>query len=312
VGRITNLYLYPLTFFEYLQAIKQPLPPKNISPAKHQFYCKLFRDYLLVGGMPKSIQSFLTTQKYFVKTTLEDLQITFSNDIRKYARHINQQKYLELILGEGPKSAGTVFRYEGFGGSTYKSREISAAFTTISGTLLLHQVPSLNSTVLPLTPKLNRPKKLIWLDLGIVNHVGGVTPQSITTTYQGKLMEQYVGQTLITLGIKKLYFWARDRDEGSAEVDFCFQLDNKIIAIEVKSGNSQQMKSLYSLGNIDPSVTLVRISWDPLAIEAHRHGDKNYTIISIPFYLVDNIFEILSKVERNSKFTSRPKLIRDN
>jgi len=298
VGRITNRYLYPLTFFEYLLAMGHPLPPQTLSPAKHEFYSIIFRDYLLVGGMPEAVDVFTRTHKYLgVKTALEDLQITFLDDICKYARHIDQQKYLELILFEGPKSAGAVFRYDGFGGSTYKSREISAGFSTIENALLLHQVKSLNSTVLPLTPKLNRPKKLLWLDMGIVNHVSNVSKELVTTTYQGKLMEQYVGQTLIALGIKELFFWARDRDEGSAEVDFCFQLGGRVFAIEVKSGNSHQFKSLFSLANIDSSVTLIRISWDRFSLESHHHNGRDYQILSIPFYLVDRLFKIISKVE---------------
>lgn len=294
VGRVTNKYLYPLTFFEYLWAVDQPLPPQTLTSAKHEFYSNLFKDYLLVGGMPEAVAAFSHAHKYLdVKNVLEDLQITFMDDVHKYARHIDQQKYLELILSEGPKAAGTVFRYDGFGGSTYKSREISAGFTTIENTLLLHQVKSLNSTVLPLTPKLNRAKKLLWLDMGIVNHANNVSKELITTSYQGRLMEQCVGQTLLSIGIKDLFFWARDRDEGSAEVDFCFQLNDKVIVIEVKSGNSQQMKSLFSLADIDPSVTLVRISWDPLGLESHHHGEKNYKILSVPFYLVDRIMELI-------------------
>lgn len=296
VGRVTNRYLYPLTFFEYLLATGQPLPPKKVSPAKHQFYSLLFRDYLLIGGMPESIQSYLPDHKYLdVKHVLEDLQTTFLDDIHKYARHTEQQKYLELILSEGPKSAGTIFRYDGFGGSTYKSRGMSEAFNTVENTMLLRQIRALNSTTLPPIPKLNRPKKLLWLDLGIVNYINSVTPQLITTTYQGKLMEQFVGQTLIALGIKELFFWARDRDEGSAEVDFCFQSGDNIVALEVKSGNSHQMKSLFSLADRDPTATLVRISWDPLNLEKHRYNNKNYQILSIPFYLLDRILGLVYK-----------------
>ena len=39
----------------------------------------------------------------------------------------------------------------------------------------------------------------------------------------------------------------KNKDEGSAEVDFCFQYKDKIVAIEVKSGATKEMKSLFSM-----------------------------------------------------------------
>jgi len=57
--------------------------------------------------------------------------------------------------------------------------------------------------------------------------------------------------------------------------------------MEIKSGNVSQMKSLFSLGSIDPTVSLVRVSWDDLKNETWKFSGKEYKVLSIPFYLID-------------------------
>jgi hypothetical protein len=84
-----------------------------------------------------------------------------------------------------------------------------------------------------------------------------------------------------------LFYWSRDKDEGSAEVDFCFQYRSRLVGMEVKSGNVSQMKSLFSMGNTDPTVFLSRVSWDELKNETWKFAGKEYQVLSIPFYLVD-------------------------
>jgi predicted AAA+ superfamily ATPase len=111
-------------------------------------------------------------------------------------------------------------------------------------------------------------------------------------------MEQVVGQSLIAQGIDKqldLYYWSKDRDEGSAEVDFCTQIDSRLVGMEIKSGNTSQMKSLFSMGSTDSNVVLVRISWDNLNIEKWKFAGKTYRLLSLPFYLIDRCQELINQ-----------------
>ena len=117
-------------------------------------------------------------------------------------------------------------------------------------------------------------------------------------TYQGRLMEQVVGQTLVAGGVRKkteVYYWARNRDEGSAEVDFCIQFGNHVVGIEVKSGNTREMKSLFSMIESNPgNVIPVRVSWDKLGIEKYKYSGKEYKILSLPFYLLERWEEFIT------------------
>jgi len=111
-------------------------------------------------------------------------------------------------------------------------------------------------------------------------------------------MEQIVGQSLIAGGVNKqidLYYWAKDRDEGSAEVDFCMQHDSQLVGMEIKSGNISKMKSLFSMGNADKNIIPVRISWDSLKVETYKFSGCTYRLLSLPFYLIDRWSELVNQ-----------------
>jgi predicted AAA+ superfamily ATPase len=139
---------------------------------------------------------------------------------------------------------------------------------------------------------------MIWLDIGLVNFINNAYKELITGEYKGKIMEQIVGQSIIAGGVHKqieFYYWAKNRAEGSAEVDFCIQHGSKLVGIEVKSGNILKMRSLFSMRSSNKDVILVRISWDSLKVETYRFSGQKYELLSIPFYLVDRLPELIDQ-----------------
>ncbi|MCX6053838.1 MAG: AAA family ATPase [Chloroflexi bacterium] len=305
VGRVEYRYLYPLTFFEYLKARNKTALLDSLetiqlkdSFAYGDLASKVFKEYVVVGGMPEAVRSFAETGDYSqVRAIFNRLQTAYVADIRKYSKSKESNKYLEIVLDFGPKAAGTIYKYKNFGGSNYRSREMGDAIQTVEKTMLLNQIWAVNSTLLPIVSKNMRPKKMIWLDVGLVNYVNHAYQELLTGEYKGKIMEQVVGQSLIASGITRpmdLYYWARDKDEGSAEVDFCFQHQSRVVGMEIKSGNVAKMKSLFSLGNIDPTAALVRVSWDNLGSESWKFAEKKYPILSLPFYLIDRYQDFLN------------------
>jgi predicted AAA+ superfamily ATPase len=306
VGRIDFKYLYPMTFFEYLMAKKKTALLDTLKNIKlgEQFQfgdlaSELFKDYIIIGGMPEVISSQIANGGYDdVKTILGRLQTAYIDDIRKYSKSNSDNKYLEQVVENGPKMAGSLFKYENFAGSSYRSREMGEAVQTVEKVMLLKQVMAINSTSLPIAPKRNRPKKMIWLDVGLANFVNNAYKEIISGEYKGKIMEQIVGQSLIAGGTHKqidLYYWAKDRDEGSAEVDFCIQHDSRLVGMEIKSGNTTKMKSLFSMGNADKDIVLVRVSWDILKVETYKFSGYSYRILSLPFYLIDRWPELVNQ-----------------
>ena len=306
VGRVDYKYLYPLTFFEYLQAkgkisLLKVLRSLNLGDSFEfgNIVSDLFKEYVIVGGMPEAANSFIKNNNYEeIRTIFNRLTTAYIDDIRKYSKSVEENKYLEQVVESGPKIAGTLFNYENFGGSSFRSREMGNAVQTVEKVMLLRQVLAINSVTLPVLPKNNRAKKMIWLDVGLTNFVNNAYKEIITGEYKGKIMEQVVGQNLIAHGINQqqdLYYWSKERNEGTAEVDFCLQYNSRLIGFEIKSGNIGQMKSLFSMGNTNPDILLVRISWDNLNIERWNFAGKQYKVLSLPFYLTDRWEDLVNQ-----------------
>ncbi|PIP57647.1 hypothetical protein COX03_01975 [Candidatus Woesebacteria bacterium CG22_combo_CG10-13_8_21_14_all_39_10] len=296
VGRIEYMYLYPMTFFEFLAAINQEHLASD-PKITHQLLVKHLEDYLLVGGMPEAVASFVGSGSFMkVQEIHQRLLVSYEEDIDKYARS-SERKYLQLVMDFGPKIAGSVYKYENFGDSGYRGREIRDAINLLQRVMLLKEVPSINSINLPFVHKNKRAKKMIWLDTGIVNFVNNIRLDILKGEYKGRIMEQFVGQTLVARGFRRtldLTYWSRNKDEGSAEVDFCFQHQNKIVGLEVKSGNTKNLKSLFSLIDLGGNKVIpVRVSWDELGVEKYHYNGKKYKILSVPFYLLEKIDEFL-------------------
>lgn len=302
VGRIEYMYLYPMTFYEFLKALgEERYIEKDNFEISHDTLSNNLKNYLLVGGMPEAVLSFVKDNSFVkVQNVHGRLIQSYKDDLDKYST-VFKKKYLELVMDFGPKIAGGIYKYDNFGGSSYKSREVSDAFYILSKVLLLNEIPSINSVNLPLTPKYKRAKKMIWFDIGIVNFVNRITSEILRGEYKGRIMEQFVGQTLLAKGLRRredLVYWSRNKDEGSAEVDFCFQYEDKIVGIEVKSGNTKNLKSLFSMIDFGGDIVLpVRVSWDKFAIEKYQHSGKSYKILNIPFYLLDRIDTFLNTLK---------------
>lgn len=307
VGRIEYMYMYPMTFFEYLKAVQKGNFLEQLENAELgkeiigiNFIESYFRDYILIGGMPAVVNNYAKIGDFSeIKTVLSSLRRSYDDDIGKYAKG-KERDYIESVLKVSTNYAGSLFNYENFGNLGFRSREVSMAIRKLEQVRLINQIKSINSLQLPLVYKYKRAKKMIWLDAGLVNEANGMLESLPSGTYQGKIMEQIVGQTLIASGVRRnldLSYWARNKDEGSAEVDFCFQFKDKIVGLEVKSGNTKNLKSLFSMIDIGGNTVIpVRISWDKLGIERYEYGGKKYKILSLPFYLlekIDNYLEML-------------------
>lgn len=304
VGRVEFCYLYPLDFFEYLEAkgelellkILQAVSfGRNIPEAVHQLALVNFYEYAMVGGMPEVVSEYVINKDINkVKTIYASLLTGYIEDVYKYASQA-EAKYLSHIIETAPLLAGTHITYEKFGGSNFRSREMGRAFSLLEKVMLLYQIRATSSQDLPFVPKEKRAKKLVYLDVGLVNYRLNVLNDYLSITdydgfYQGRLAEQIVAQNLFSLGMNvplELYYWSRDKKEGSAEVDFCLNFSGQALGIEVKSGKTGKLQSLLIFAEKNIKSRLMRIYSGKFTKEKIGKHD----LVSLPFYLVPRVFE---------------------
>lgn len=310
VGRLEFLYLYPLDFFEFLQAINQNAllqelkaakVDDQLSPQLHEFALEFFYQHAWMGGMPEVVATYAQTQNYELLPALyEGLLLTYKEDVFKYESTANS-KYLQYVIETAPLHVGQQITYENFGNSQYRSREMSEAFSTLEKVMLVRQILATQSRSLPLLPKPLRSKKLIFLDSGLVNYqhkvdVESFTQQKLEDIYKGRVAEQIVAQNLLaqsTYALADLFYWSRPLSEGSAEVDFCFNFKGRVVGVEVKAGTSSRLRSLFSFGQLVEDSVLVRVYSGPLRQEEISIKNQSFPLLSVPFYLAPRLKELL-------------------
>ncbi len=308
VGRVEYVYLYPFDFFEYLEAkgekellnfLKDVSLDDHIPKGIHDTSLKLFYEYTMVGGMPEIVKIFLEKRDIEkLRNIYSSIFTSYAEDVFKYSSLANS-KYLAFIIEKSPLSVGTNITYTGFGGSNFKSREMTKAFDILEKVMILYQVQKTNSKNLPLIGKRREPK-LLFLDIGLVNYQMGIQENFINLKnlddfYRGRIAEQVVGQNILAQFIDyppKIFYWARKKPRGSAEIDFCLNKKGYILGVEVKSGKSGRLKSLFSFGDLVENNILIRIYSGELKKEYIHYSGRNFTLFSLPFYLVPRILEI--------------------
>lgn len=299
VGRVDFLYLQPLSFMEFLEAIgsghmreqfKRMSLSNPPSVAIHEHLLTLVRDYTILGGMPAVIKKYLLTKSFLEAQHRQSALLnSYRRDFGKYdvkGIHLN----LRLLFDKAPGLVGQWFKYKNVS-TDIPSKDIKLAYTLLCHAGILHPIYATAASGIPLSMTQNERKfKLLFLDVGLVKRACGLDAElllkdDIFLLNKGALAEQFVGQELLAYQEKQelpeLYFWAREEKNSSAEVDYLTVIDTQIIPIEVKSGSTGTLKSLRIFMEEKKNKIGIRISKVPLSL--------NQGVLSVPFYLISEV-----------------------
>lgn len=317
VGRVEFLYLYPLTFDEFLsvtgekillQSLMEFNTKRTLSTPLHDKLIGLLSDYLIVGGMPEAVNEYLKSGSFIsVKQCHETLISSFKEDFSKYSRGA-EVEHLKLVWDRIPFEIGKRITYSKLAGSEVRSKEISKAFDILHEAMLVERIFPTTQTQPPLVKKPKASPKAIFLDVGLCTSALHLTrdqirQQLIDPFYQGGLLETFVGQELLASDFysrNTLFFWVREEKGSSSELDFLVPLEKELIPIEVKSGSHGSLKSLHQfLSRSAYNIGIRFYNQGSLKVESHRvtlpTGLKlKYQLLSIPFYLTFRWREIFS------------------
>lgn len=313
VGRVEYLSLRPCSFLEYLNAIGEEELVKmvkevKVSPLYHEMLMEHFNRYTLIGGMPEAIVSYVK-HKDLVRLApiYRSLLDGYNEDVEKYARNDNQVRVIRHLLTHGWAEAGQTITFARFGGSNYSSKEVHEALEVMQKAFLLNLDYPVTAVKAPAVPALARQPKLVWVDTGIMNFSIDIQTEylqnsSLLDVWKGHAAEQIVAQELRIVLDRNFrneqYFWVRDKKGSSAEVDFVWQHQAKILPIEVKSGTNAHLRSLHSfMSQADAPDIAIRIWPGEHSIdELVSPTGHPFRLINLPFYYIgvlDKILEIV-------------------
>ncbi|NOX35081.1 MAG: ATP-binding protein [Deltaproteobacteria bacterium] len=309
VGRVEYLVMKPLSFKEFLNAlteesgldiIENKIPAPNFA---HDKLMKLFHTYSIIGGMPEIIQKY-SDQKDIIalNSVFDSLIVSYIDDVEKYARNNSMANVIRHAVSNAFYEAGSRIKFQGFGNSNYKSREMGEALKVLEKAMLIYLLYPSSSVKPPLLPNMKKSPKLQVLDTGMLNYFGGLQKDlfgtnDIDSVYQGKIAEHIVGQELLaaeTSPLYKLYFWNREKKQSNAEVDFLIQHENLIVPVEVKSAATGRLRSLHQFIDRAPHKYAVRVYSGKLEVDQIKTlNGKKFTLLNLPFYLTGSIPEYL-------------------
>lgn len=267
--------MYPLDFEEFCWALdEKPLIPyiKNCFEKKepldrnlHNKAMLLFKQYMLVGGMPKALVSFLENHKDFGKADLEkrDILSLYRNDIMKI-----KAQYRAKVLAIFDQIPGLLSRHEKrvvfnriVEGSMAEQYE--ETFFWLSDSMVANECRKANDPNVGLS--LSETDTYIKCYLGdtglLVSHAFDENELLEDEIYkqifagklglnEGMLYENVIAQMLVANG-HRLFFYTQYNEEkrrNDIEIDFIISNNSKtkykIFPIEVKSGSRYSTVSL--------------------------------------------------------------------
>lgn len=263
VGRISSLYVYPLSFMEFLVAIGETLVAEAIliqeksvpmADVIHSKLLDLVGQYLSIGGMPEAVARWVQT-----KSPLESFKVhqqladTYRQDFQKYAKK-HQIKYLDALFNEIPRHVGKQFKYSEIHGE-YKKRELAPCLDLLCLANVVHKVHHSAGNGLPLGAESNHEWfKIVFLDTALCQTILGLDLSAWFLNSReafinrGEIVEAFIGQELLCYAFPyrktDLYFW-KTETSSQAEVDFLCDYKNNIVPVEVKSGDGRTLKSMH-------------------------------------------------------------------
>lgn len=264
VGRIRSIFMYPLSFNEYLNAVgeinllnkKKLASPQNPLPEiLHEKLLKYLKKFMFLGGMPEVISTFISSGDLVeCKQVLTDLIISFNDDFAKYKKRLSVT-CLREVFESSVLQSGTKFSYSKIeaGFSHYQIKE-SVRLLIMAGLI----IPVVHSSAngLPLGAEANlKRRKLLVMDTGILQLLQNldmfeiVMADNFSTINKGNMAEVFIGLELLKYRSPyekaSLFYWHREAKSSNAEVDYIVDANRTICPVEVKAGGKGAMRSLF-------------------------------------------------------------------
>lgn len=294
VGRVESMFLYPLSFEEYILElngeemvgmIKNSSFKKPVSPVIHEKLVEQLKVFQITGGLPEVVQSYVNDKDLLECQRILNVLIQgYHNDFIKYAERSPVIRLAETFKSVADQSASK-FKYSNVGSDS--SGMYKEALELLSKAGLVYRIYHTNASGNPLGSGIN-PKffKTMIFDTGIFQRIMNLNLSDYVTTdfntiiNRGQLAEIFAGaefqRSKDPYSIDNLYYWHRESRSSQAEVDYVIEKDGRIIPVEVKAALGRKMKSMRIFIKEKKSDIGIRLCADNFS--------KEDGIYSIPLY----------------------------
>ena len=327
VGRIHSMFMYPMTFDEFLEANGQQLLIETRNEASidnplpepiHNKLVDFLRTYMLVGGMPEAVKTWVEYHDYIrCQEVQDDIVVTYEDDFPKYKKNVDPT-LLRRTLRSVAVQAGKKFVYTKVG-FDYKTAEVKRAVELLTLAGILHPVTHTDANGLPLGSEEDKSyQKMLLLDTGLLlrllnmslGDVSELTTQILTASAtdlanKGPMAEMVVGLEMLhnmSPNIRhELYYWVRHAKNSQAEIDYIATYLQTVVPIEVKADTQGGMKSLWAFMRDQRLHYAIRCSMENFGKFDYVDNQANNEVRHVricPMYAIARIEEIKQSIEK--------------
>lgn len=296
VGMVNLLDVAPLTFDEFLEALDPTLfsyysaiqKEQSIEEIFHRRLLEVYNNYLIIGGMPECVSSWMKYKDPAKVNRIQDelIQI-YENDFSKHNGKVNSGRILMVfrsIVSQLAK-ANEKFMYGAVreGG---RARDFEEAIEWLVSAGMLNRVYNVSKIEHPLAAfdKLDQ-FKLFLFDTGLLKHMAGVDNSAILLKsdyqFKGPLTENFVLQQLRgQFEVNPRYF-----SDKNSEIDFVLQYGTEVIPVEAKGGEEKSAPSFKRY---------IALRQPKYALRFSKRGyRKDGAITNLPLYLTRKTKDLL-------------------
>ena len=293
VGKVDELSMFPMDLEEFLWAMDREMlsfeiinhftSNKAMPDILHFQALDLYKQYLIVGGMPAAVLEFIETKslitatdiqnhilneyiadmaKYASATTSVKIRACYNSIPTQLAKENKKFQYKMVQRGGTASIFGESIEWLNYAGVVLKCQKITHGFLPIAAYVDGSDFKLYMSDIGMLIMKSRMPNQIILSEIDEDNG------------FMGVISENYVAQALVCNNFP-LYYW---KNENTAELDFVLQISGKVIPVEVKTGNRTKSVSLSMFVKKYNCPYSIRIS-------KKNFGFEN-NIKSVPLYAV--------------------------
>ena len=248
------------------------------------------RIYCVTGGMPEAVKAFLQSSWDGCEAVKRNILSTYEDDFSKY-RHRIPDLRLRKVFQKIPRLIGEKLKYVHID-PLERAKDLNLALDLLCMARVGYRVCHSSSNGVPLGAEINEKFfKLLFLDVGLVSSVCGLNrldfkTEEVNLVNRGRLAEQLVGQHLLydlpPYQAPELYYWAREKKNAAAEIDYVVSQGPRVIPVEVKSGKGGSLRSLHLFLKEKGLPLGIRFNSEPPTLLK----EQDFTLISLPFYLL--------------------------
>ena len=247
VGMVNIIDIYPLTFDEFLCAVDPDIytyydsiqRDQKIEDIFHNRLTELYNCYLIVGGMPECVSSWIKySDPAEILRIQKELITLYESDFSKHNGKVNSARILMVFRSIASQLAkpNEKFIYNAVREGA-RARDFEEAIEWLVSAGMLNRVYNVSKCEHPLSAfdKLDSFKLFVF-DTGLLKYMSGLDNSAIILKsdyqFKGPLTENYVLQQLRG----KFRVEPRYYADKNSELDFLIQFGTEIIPVEAKGG----------------------------------------------------------------------------